>query len=436
MTQPNTSPMSENEIKELRDAALRRQELAALEPIDFPALEKIVHDWILLIDTGIVKLLAAVIVANRFNKRDPVWAMIIGPSGGGKTELLTMLFDLPDVYPISLLTPNTLLSGMPGIKDASLLPQINHKVAIFKDWTNILSQNKDSRNEILGQLREVYDGHMKKPFGNGKVAEWKGKIGLIAGVTPAYDLAQQMHTTLGERFVNYRIIMPDRKEAALRALTNGPRLEEMRKELRNAFYAFMKGLEIPAEEPKLPVEVREELIRVANFSTMARSGVIREFSFKKEIVFVPAAEMPTRSVQALSLLASSMSVLNKGVYEEKDMDIIYRVALDSIPQTNYMVIKEMARGDQRTTAEIATAIGYPTNPIRMYLENLAMLGVSKRDRGVDTEEGGMADRWTLDPEFMGIVKKYEDIKIIEKQTIEEQEKILDEINEENQNTLL
>lgn len=423
MIQPNLRPMSTEEIQKIRQDTERRKELAELIPIDFTTFDKIVRDWLLLADTGIVKLLAAIIIANRFKKRDPVWAMIIGPSGGGKTELLSMLFDLPEVYPISLLTPNTLLSGMPGPRDASLLPQINGKVAVFKDWTNILSQNKDSRNEILGQLREVYDGHMKKPFGNGKVAEWKGKIGLIAGVTPAYELAQQMHATLGERFINYRPTMPDRKEAAFRALANGPRLEEMRKDLRNAFYAFIKGLEVPQEEPELPPEVRQELIAVANFSTMARSGVIREFSFKKEVIFVPAAEMPTRSVQALSLLASSLIILNKGVYNKDDMNIIYRVALDSIPQTNYMVIKAMARGDERTTTEIATEVGYPTTPIRMYLENLGMLGVSKRIKGTTSQEGGPGDRWTLDPEFVEIVRKYESIKIIEEK---EQGKLIEE----------
>ncbi len=422
MTQPIVKSMSSEEIRQQREEMELKAELKALEPISFEEFDKIVHEWILLTDTGIIKLLAAVVIANRFKGRDPVWAMIIGPSGGGKTELLSMLFNLTDIYPISLLTPNTLLSGMPGLKDNSLLPQISGKTIVFKDWTNILSQNKDSRNEILGQLREVYDGHMKKPFGNGRVAEWKGKIGLIAGVTPAYDLSQQMHATLGERFINYRVIMPNRKEAGRRALSNGPKQEEMRRVLKNAFYAFMKGIEIPKEESKLPEEVKEELISVANFSTMARSGVIREFSYKREVIFVPAAEMPTRIVQALAILASAITVINKGIFNKEDINIIYRVALDSIPQTNYMVIKEMARGDERTTAEIATDIGYPTSPVRMYLENLALLGVSKRIKGSESEEGGSADKWTLDPEFKEIVQRYEEIKIIEAEVAIEKEK--------------
>lgn len=420
----NISAPTETELA--RQKAEREAELAALEPIEYDELEKTVKEWMLVSDSGIIKLLPAIITANKIENHDPVWIFIIGPSGGGKTEFLNCLLDHPDIYPVSLLTPNTLLSGMPGNKDSSLLPQVTGKILIFKDWTNILSQNKDARNEIMGQLREVYDGHMKKPFGNGRIAEWSGKIGLIAGVTGAVDMAQQMHTTLGERFIHYRLAMPDRKEVARRALNNGYKQEDMRKALKNAFYSYMKGIEIPKELPDIPEAVKNELVLIANFCTMARSGVIREFGLKKEVMFVPAAEMPTRIVQQLTLLATALIINNKGKYEEDDMKIIYKVALDSIPQTNKMVMGEMARKDERTTAEIASSLGYPTGPIRMYLENLAMLSVCKRIKAAESEEGGNADRWTLYPEFVEILRRYEEIKLIEEAEAQKQEAIIDE----------
>lgn len=409
-----------------REEAERKAELAALPAIDFTELEKLVRDWMLVADTGIIKLLPALIVANMLKGHDPVWTFLIGPSGGGKTEFLNCLIDLENIYTVSILTPNTFLSGMAGKKDASLLPQVNGKILIFKDWTNLLSINKDARNEIMGQLREIYDGHMKKPFGTGMVKEWKGKIGLIAGVTGAIDMAQQMHSTLGERFIQYRITMPDREEVARRALFNGNNQKPMRIMLRNAYYAFMKNIEIPEEMPAIPENIKEEMIQVANFSTMARSGVIREFSFKKEVIFVPAAEMPTRIVQQLSTLVTAYIIVNGGTYDQEDMKTIYKIALDCIPQTNYMVLKEMARGDERTTAEIATALGYPTSTIRMYLENLSLLGVCRRIKAAESEEGGTADKWTLYPKFVDIMRRYETIKLIEEQTKEEQEKLIDE----------
>lgn len=404
--------MTQKELDDRKKKAERNADLNLLPAIDFEELTAVVDRWMLVADPGIVKLLPAILVSNKL-KRDPIWMFLIGPSGGGKTEFLQSLFDLPDIYPLSLLTPNTFLSGMPGPKDASLLPLVDNKILAFLDWTNMLAMNKDGRAEIMGQLRDIYGGYMKKVFGTGATREWTGKVGVIACTTPVIDFTQQANASLGERFIHYRLAMPERKLVARRALTNGAHQPEMRIALRNAFYSFMKGIKIPEIDPEIPTEAQEEIIRVANFSTMARSSVIRDFGMKKDVIFVPASEMPTRIVQQLNTLAIALMVVNDGTYMEKDMDIIYKIALDSIPQTNYMVMKEMARADERTTSEIAASIGYPTPPIRIYLENLALLGVASRIRGADSDQGGGADRWTLQPEFVEILKKYEDIRIVE-----------------------
>lgn len=404
--------MSKEEYTQAQLEEARRQqralEVAALTPITFADLQERVGTWMLLADVGIVKFLCAVVVANRM-ERDPIWAFVIGPSGGGKTELVQSLLELQDTYPISLLTTTTFLSGMPGANDASLLPRLDKRTMVFLDWTNLLAMNKDARNEIMGQLRDIYGGYMKKVFGNGKVREWRGKVGLLACVTQTVDFQQQTNAPFGERFINYRIRMPDPKEAAMRALHNGDKQEQMRTELRNAFISFFKGLDAKAELPELPPEIEAEIVRVANFSAKARSGVIREYGMKKEVMFVPAPEMPTRLTQQLYTLTRAMAAVDGSVHNPENLLITYKVALDSIPQTNRMVIMEMARRDSQTTKEIATALGYPTAPIRMYLENLALLGICRRTGGAETDEGGTADRWTMEPEFVEIIRQYEKV---------------------------
>jgi len=428
----NEQTMTQEEIDRIRNEEKRFEELRKTKPISYDEYEKIIHQWMLIADTGILKLLAAIVIANRLKGHDAVWVMLIGPSGGGKSELLNMMLDVSDIYPVSLITPNTFLSGMYGDRDTSLLPKVNGKILMFKDWTNILSQQKDNKIQVLGQLREIYDGYMKKAFGNGKVVEWRGKVGVLAGVTPAVDLAQQMNSTLGERFINYRILMPDRKEAGRRSLHNGSKQEEMRNSMKKAFFAYLKGIDVPEEDPKLPPEVEEEIVTVANFATIARSGVIREFgTARRDVIYVPTPEMPTRSVQQLALLGTAFLILNNGEVTNHDMSIIYRLGLDSIPQTNYMVIKEMARGNEQTTSDIATALGYPTGPIRMYLENLALLGICKRVKASDSEQGGTADRWTMHEEFISIIRRYENIKLLEEKLLEK-EIDLDTIFEEEQ----
>lgn len=398
--------MEPENIKQLDEAAQRRAELSELQPISFDEMMKVFHKWMLIPDPGIIKFLCAFYCANKLPGK-AIWAFIIGPSGGGKTEILNAFLDLPDIETISMITPNTLLSGMPGLKDASLLPRLTGKIALFKDWTTVLSMQKDARAEIMSQLREIWDGAMKKVFGNGKIRVWKGKVSVLAATTQAVDLNQQQYTHLGERFLNYRMVMPDRKEVAMRSLNNDASQELMQKELRNAVFSFFMGVNFKEIEKtaSLPDEYKPELVNLANFCTRARSGVIRDLGMKKEVIFVPAPEMPTRITGQLAKIVQGTVVVNGGKFQKEDMGIIYKIALDSIPQTNKMVITEMAKADNQTTSEIATALGYPTDPIRQYLENLALLHVCTR-----VKETGHGDRWTLDPEFADIIRNYENVQ--------------------------
>lgn len=409
--------MDQDTLNKHNKTILRKAELQKLPPIDTAELIAVFQKWLILPDVNVVKLLVAFYCANKLSRK-AIWLMLIGPSGGGKTELLNSLLDLPDIEPISLITPNTFLSGMPGRNDASLLPKLTGRIMLMKDFTSILSLQRDAKAEIYSQLREIWDGSMKKVFGNGRIATWEGKVSLLAASTQAVDLQQQQATHLGERFVNYRLIMPDRKEVARRSLSNDSNSDQMQTELRNAMYSFFKGIDLENTKdlPLMPEEYKAQLVDLANFSTMARSGVIRDFGLKKEVIFVPAAEMPTRIAGQLNALGSGLVMANKGKFEPKDMDILYKVALDSIPQTNKMVIQEMAKADNQTTSEIATALGYPTEPIRMYLENLALLRVCTR-----IKESGRGDRWTLNPEFAEIVRHYENVEELTEEQLRERQ---------------
>jgi hypothetical protein len=398
--------MSDTSLKEQQERTLRLAELRALEPIDFAELQETFDRWMLLPDRHIVKFLVSCYCANELSQR-PVWAMIVAASGGGKTELLNSLLDLPKVYPISSLTPQTFLSGMPGGRDTSLLPKVTGNILIFKDWTVILSMQKDARAELFGQFRDIHDGAMTKEFGNGQKRDWRGKVSIIGACTESIDLNQQQNAHLGERFVYYRPLMPDRIKVAHRALNNSAKQEEMGKDLRTAVYAFIKSIDFQKFSilPELSQDIKDELVRLTHFSTLARSSVIRDFGFKKEVIFVPAPEMPTRVLQQLSLLASGAMVVNGGDLQPEDIEMIYKTALDSIPRTNYMVIRELARADSQTTSAIASALGYPTETIRTYCENITLIGVCERKK-----EMGRGDRWAMKPEFVEIIRRYEQIQ--------------------------
>ncbi len=399
--------MNNQSVEEQQLAILRAAELEALPVISFADLQAVFNKWMLIPDPYILKYIMSCYCANELSQR-PVWSIIIAPSGGGKTEFLNSLLPLPKIYSVSTVTPNTFLSGMPGAKDASLLPKLSGKIMLIKDWTVILSMQKDARAEIFGQLRDIHDGSMTKVFGNGQVRTWTGKVSILAACTEAIDMNQQQYTHLGERFIFYRPLMPDRTEVAFRSLKNASKQQDMTRALQNAVFSFLKGVDFTQQTlPELPMPVQEELVKLAEFTTKSRSGVIRDFGFKKEVLFVPSAEMPTRLLQQVALIGQGAMMVNGGSLKDEDIHMMYKTMLDSIPRTNSLVINEMAKADAQTTAEIAAALGYPTETIRTYLENQALLGVCER-----IKDQGTSDRWTMRADYSEIIREYHKVRVL------------------------
>src|SRR5690242_11176366 len=86
------------------------RELAAV-----PDVERVIElfaRWLYLPDPDVVLVVLAAVVANRL-PGDPVWLLIVGPSGGGKTEVINAVGGLPDVSRVGVLTEAALLSGTP-----------------------------------------------------------------------------------------------------------------------------------------------------------------------------------------------------------------------------------------------------------------------------------------------------------------------------------
>src|SRR5918994_248367 len=68
--------------------------------------------WQYLPDPGVVVGALGTIAANLL-PGDPVWLVLVGPPGAGKSEALQSTTRLPDVYGAGTLTEPALLSGSP-----------------------------------------------------------------------------------------------------------------------------------------------------------------------------------------------------------------------------------------------------------------------------------------------------------------------------------
>ena len=311
----------------------RELDLTALPATQLQIVLRTFQRWLHMPDPAPLYTILGTVAANLISG-DPLWCLIIGPPGSGKTELLQSVSGLPNVHTAGTITEAALLSATPArdkSKDASggLLRKVGvFGILLLKDFTSILSMNRDSRMAVLAALREIYDGSWTRQVGTdgGRTLSWEGKLALIACCTPTIDSHHAVMATMGERFVLYRLPSLAEAEVARYALTHIGQEATMRDELMQAVKAFFSNLEL-----RTPLTDENDTARLTALATLAvrcRSAVERD-SYSREIQLVPEPEAPGRLALALSRLLTGMRAV--GVPNREAWGVTAKVALDCMP---------------------------------------------------------------------------------------------------------
>jgi hypothetical protein len=350
--------------------------------------------WLHLPDTGVVDVVLGAVAANRL-AGDPVWLLIVGPPGGGKSETLGSISGLSDVYPTGTLTEAALLSGTPKKEHASdakggLLRAIGDTgIIVCKDFGSVLSMNRDARASVLAALREIFDGSWTRHVGTdgGKTLHWQGRVGLIGGVTPTIDRHHAVMGAMGERFAFYRLPLADAKLQAKQALEHAGREETMRQELAGAVRDALADLREPRGRTD---EETDRLISLVTLVVRARSAVERD-GYSREIELVPGSEAPTRLIIVLDRLLAGLDAV--GCERAQALALVTKVAFDSVPALRLAVLRSLQSGTLDTN-QVVDAVKHPGQTTRRTLEDLAAHGLVTYERG-----GGPKDphRWSLTP---------------------------------------
>jgi energy-coupling factor transporter ATP-binding protein EcfA2 len=351
--------------------------------------------WLFLPDVSPLYAVLGTVAANLLDG-DPVWLLLVGPSGSGKSEILQAVGGLPSIHAVATMTEASLLSGSPKrdhADDASggLLRSIGERgIMLCKDFGSVLSMNRDARAQVLAALREVYDGSWTRHVGvdGGRTLAWSGRVGLVAGCTPTIDKHHAVMGAMGERFILFRLSPIDAAEQGRRALAHAGRETGMRSDLAGAVEELFRN-GAPLEPGKRTDADDERLIRLATLVVRCRSAVERD-GYRREIELVPGAEAPTRLVVVLARLLAGLDAI--GCPRDKGWQVVTKAALDSIPEIRRDAIEVLyLSGLPVDTGSIAESLGYPKTTTRRALEDLTAYGIAIRDRGGD----GKADRWSL-----------------------------------------
>ena len=359
-------------------------------------------------DMDVLNAVLAAAASNRLS--DPLWLMVIGGSGNGKTETIVSLESAGAHIISTISSEGALLSATHG-SDANkektatggILQKIGRRgVMVIKDFTSILSMpDRASKPQILAALREVHDGRWVRNVGSdgGQTIEWKGHLTIIAACTTAWDTAYTTIAAMGDRFAIIRNDSRDLKgrlSAGRQSMQNVGHERQMRAELKAAAKKVLDSIK-PDQQFDISDEDADRILQATNIATMARSTV--DFDYRGKVQYSHDPEAPTRLAKELiQLMRGAMAV---GLDREDALELALRCARDSMPPTRFACLLHVAEvaGDCKTN-QVAEAIQVPWSAVDRALQALHSVGLLRCAVSEELRGGKEVNVWrySLAPE--------------------------------------
>ena len=350
--------------------------------IDLRELQNRIASW-LHIPAEDAELIDFVLTVYKSNEipGDPLWGLVIDASGGGKTEMLRSLRPRRDAYFLSGLTEKTLVSGYRDPNkpnhDPSLLPQIDGKVLVIKDLSPLLSMRRETRNAILADLRDAYDGFTDQGRGNLGRISYQARFSLLAASTLAVERFDAIDGELGERCVKFRMRSGETHEKVEQAIKNIGKDNDMRGEIERLVSSFLDGLPAAPQSPEIPTALLPALTSIADFAATARSHVPRDR--QHNLRYLPRPEVGTRLGKELAKLLVTLALIRgKPAAGMEELRTVVRVAEDCMPPNRLLVLRYSRCCGGLKTSEVAEYTKLPRSTADQVLEDLHVLQIVER----------------------------------------------------------
>lgn len=374
-------------------------------PDTVPTLEDVhavYRKWLHLPNTDAIDVMLATCISQEMDG-PPVWMFLVSPPGGAKTITLAGLTDYEKAYSTSSLTAHALISGSNerGAADPSLVPRLNGKVLVIKDFTSILNMRENEKEEIFGILRDAYDGRCGKVFGNGVERNYESHFTIIAAVTPSIYEVGSRHAALGERFLKF--VMGDNlhhhqeEDIISRAIENVDKDSRIKEELASVTGVFLQyGFE-NVKPPKLDNVLHQRIIRLAQLGARLRGTVSRNQYHQDEMTGRPFAEVGSRLGIQLAKIARSLALIrSKTTVGESEYALVKKIMLDTVSQRNEDIVRSMwlygKDNKPLTLQDLAHHTRYPSTTLRRLMEDLNLLKVVRRE---GKSGSGFSHSWSL-----------------------------------------
>lgn len=340
----------------------------------------------------------AVTISAQMRNKPPLWLMIVGPPSSIKTELVKMLDYLNGtlVYYVDSMTENAFASGFlpkDGSEPHDLLPELDGKCFIVKDYTTMFSLNEETLKKILGDMTSMFDEDFNKFSATRGNVTYKSLFSQIGCITPSViNKHQRYMSQIGARFLYYRVpeLDADSEKKGFGIAWSDETGEGRKKlidEARIITSSFCKQLidELPNIQLKTESEeIRGRINNLAKFISKAR-GIVntKPASFIKdgkeikynEVIDIQV-EHPWRAFQQVRALARFLAIVRgKQEVELEEIETMKDIAIASMPVHRARVLAAFEGKRMMESSEIAEIAGISPRTAQRVLKELLSLKI-------------------------------------------------------------
>jgi hypothetical protein len=303
------------------------------------ALTETANKWIHQPDFEALRICLACVKALDIETR-PVWVMIIGPSGTGKTAFyIQSCLSYPRIEITDQATVAGVVTMTRGSRGAGILDRLGKRgLWVFPDFTVILNMREDKRNDLFGVQRRICDGSYFRQA-DGKVNSWDGRVHSIAAATPAIERYYHANADLGQRYLQVRISRATpSNDLARKTQMQNEHWNEFQEEVKQSALDFIQP--DSGYTPVLPFSVARNILDWADFIARARAIVYR--NYKDEITGVAPDEGSSRVEQQIQgVLKADALLFGQKTVGEHQQSLIRRLAFDCLQRDRRAILYEM-----------------------------------------------------------------------------------------------